>query len=74
MKCKKSCCEERSQVVKIDKDQKIAKASFEFCKSSLQVEPTFYQLWQASIISFSVVDFPKANAPPDKGKVPPLCP
>ena len=70
MKCKKGCCEEKSKIVKIDKDQKLAIASFEFCKSSFQIEPTLFQQWQTSIISFSIVDFPKANAPPDKGKVP----
>jgi hypothetical protein len=70
MKCEKGCCEEKSQVVKIDKDQKVAIATFEFSKSTFQVEPTIYQNWQASMISFTVVDFPKANAPPDKGKVP----
>ena len=70
MKCKQGCCEEKSQVVKIDKDQKLAKASFEFSKLIFQVEPTIYQKWQALIISITVFDFPKANAPPDNGKVP----
>lgn len=70
MKCKKGCCEDKYQVVKIDKDQKLAKASFEFSKSTLQIEPTQYQKWQASIIPFTVIDYPKANAPPDKSEVP----
>ena len=70
MKCEKGCCEEKSQVVKIDNDQKLAKAFFEFSKTNFHVAPTLYQQWQATIISFTVTDFPKANAPPDKGKVP----
>ena len=70
MKCEKGCCEEKSQVVKIDKDQKLSIASFEFTKSTLEVEPKFYQQWQASIVSFTVTYFPKAIAPPDLGKVP----
>ena len=69
MKCKKGCCEEKSQVVKIDKDQKLAKATFEFSKSNFQVGLTLYQQEQASIISFSIVDFHRANPPPSKGKV-----
>lgn len=70
MKCEKGCCEEKLQIVKIDKDQKLAKASFEFLKFTYQLEPIIYQKWQAPIISITVVAFAKANAPPDKGKVP----
>ena len=70
MKCEKGCCEEKSQVVKIDNDQKLAKAFFEFSETNLQVAPTLYKQWQASIISSTVADFPKANAQPDKGKIP----
>jgi hypothetical protein len=70
MKCEKGCCEEKSQVVKIDKDQKLAKAFFEFSKTNLPVAPALYQQWQASIISSTIAGFPKANAPPGKGKIP----
>lgn len=42
MKCEKGCCEEKTQVVKIDKDQKITIATFEFSISHIQIAPTNY--------------------------------
>lgn len=70
MKCKKGCCEDKTQVVKIDNDQKIAKVSFDFKKFNTPVGPPIYQKWKASILSFTVIDFLKATAPPCKSKVP----
>ena len=70
MKCKKGCCEDKTQVVKIDNDQKIAKVSFDFKKFNTPIGPLIYQKWKAVILSFTVVDFLKATAPPFKSKVP----
>ena len=69
MSNKKGCCEQKHQIVKVEKKYTVPSTNIAVKKFNNLSAP-FYTVDRVTISTIETTDYPFANSPPDKGQVP----